>query len=143
MQLLGIRRIRPARRNPVGRPLKGELPQSWLQADNHPPVDVLVDPHPEHLAVELREGQRIRAVDHCLFEASNHSQSMPAPGSPQGSTPSTVGIGCTATGGGRACSSGSLTGPGWLWSSPRTRLDGVREQVTRLLAEYRRGLGTG
>jgi hypothetical protein len=38
MQLLRIRRVRPARRNPFGHPLKGQLPKAGLQADNHPPI---------------------------------------------------------------------------------------------------------
>jgi PPOX class probable F420-dependent enzyme len=32
VQLLGIRRVRPARRNPFGGPLKGQLPQTGPQA---------------------------------------------------------------------------------------------------------------
>jgi hypothetical protein len=78
MQLLRIRRVRPARGNPFGHPLKGQLPKAGLQADNHPAVDVFVDPHSQHLAVELRESPRVRAVDHGLFEASDHTHSISA-----------------------------------------------------------------
>jgi hypothetical protein len=77
VHLLGIHRVRPARRNPWGRPLKGQLPKTRSQADDHPTVDVLVDPHAEHPAVELRESARVRAVDHCLFETSDHAWRMP------------------------------------------------------------------
>src|SRR6266852_7771358 len=34
--------------------------------------------HPQHLTVELRESTRIGAVDHCFFEASDHTESMSA-----------------------------------------------------------------
>lgn len=47
MQLLRICGVGPARRNPFGDPLKGQLPQAGQRADNDPlPVDVFVDPHP-------------------------------------------------------------------------------------------------
>ena len=78
MQLLGIGRVRPARRNPYGGPLKGQLPLSWLQADDHPAIDIFVDSHPQYPAVELRESARVGTVDHCLFEASDHTESMAA-----------------------------------------------------------------
>ncbi len=78
VQLLGIRRVRPARRDPFGGPLKGQLPQAGLQADDHPAIDIFVDPHAQHLAVKLREPARVGAVDHGLFEASDHSESMSA-----------------------------------------------------------------
>jgi hypothetical protein len=76
VQLLGMRRVRPARRNPFGDPLKGQLPKAGLSADYHPAVDVLVDSHPQHLAVEQGQSARVGAVDHCLFEASDHTASM-------------------------------------------------------------------
>lgn len=66
VQLLGMGRVRPVRRNPFSDPLKGQLPQAGLQADDHPAIDVFVDPHPQDLAVELRQSARVRAVDHCL-----------------------------------------------------------------------------
>jgi hypothetical protein len=78
VQLLGICRVRPARRNPFGSPLKGQLPETGLQADDHPAIDIFIDPHPQHLAVELRERARVGAVDHRLFEASDHTESMSA-----------------------------------------------------------------
>ncbi len=78
MHLLRMRRIRPARRNPVGDLLEGELPQAGPGTGNQPAAEVLVDPHPQHLAVEPREEARVRAVDHCLFEASDHTGSMSA-----------------------------------------------------------------
>jgi hypothetical protein len=58
-------------------PLEGQLPETGFQADDHPVADVFIDPHPEQLAVELRESARVGAVDHCLFEASDHTESMP------------------------------------------------------------------
>lgn len=80
MQLLRIGGVRPARGNPFGGQLKGQLPQAGLRADNDPPsVDVFVDPHPQHLAVELGESPWVRAVDHCLFEVSDHTDSISAP----------------------------------------------------------------
>jgi hypothetical protein len=33
---------------------------------------------PQHLAIELREGAQVRAVDHCLLEVSDHTESMSA-----------------------------------------------------------------
>jgi len=36
VQLLGIGRIWPARRNPSGDPLKGQLPEAGLHTDHHP-----------------------------------------------------------------------------------------------------------
>ena len=78
VQLLGMGGVGPARRNPFGGSLKGQLPMAGLQADDHPVTDVFVDPHPQNLAIELRESARVGAVDHCLFEASDHTESMPA-----------------------------------------------------------------
>jgi hypothetical protein len=78
MQLLGIGRIRPARRNPFGDPLERQLAEAWRCADNHPAVDVLIDPHPQHLTVELRQSARVGTVDHCFFEAPDHTESMSA-----------------------------------------------------------------
>lgn len=77
MQLLRIRRVRPAGRNPVGDLLECELAEAGPGADDDPAIDVFVDPHPQHLTVEPREGARVRAVDHCLLETSDHAESMP------------------------------------------------------------------
>lgn len=46
MQLLWIGRVRPVRGNSFGDPLKSQLPQAGLRADDYPPVDVFIDPHP-------------------------------------------------------------------------------------------------
>ena len=43
MQLLGIGRIRPARRDPFGDPLERQLAEARRCADDHPAVDVLID----------------------------------------------------------------------------------------------------
>lgn len=80
MYLLGISRIRPARRNPCGDSLEGQLAEAWLGADDHPAAGVLVDPHSQHLTVEIRESARVRTVDHSFLEASDHTRqhaSMP------------------------------------------------------------------
>ncbi len=76
VQLLRMGRVWPARRDPFTDPLDRQLPQAGLGADNHPAVDVFVDLHAQHLAVELREGARVGAVDHSLLGASDHTQSM-------------------------------------------------------------------
>ena len=78
VQLLGVRRVRPARRDPFGDPLEGQLPEAGLQTDDYPAIDAFVDSHPQHPAVELRESARAGAVDHCLFKAADHTQSMSA-----------------------------------------------------------------
>ena len=46
VQLLGIGRIWPARRNPSGDPLKGQLPEAGPHTYHHPAVNVFVDSHP-------------------------------------------------------------------------------------------------
>jgi hypothetical protein len=46
VHLLGIRGVRPARRNPFGGSLKGQLPETGLQADDYPIADIFIDPHP-------------------------------------------------------------------------------------------------
>jgi len=79
MQLLRIGGVRPARGNPFGDPLKSQLPQARPRADNYPAVDVFVDPHPQYLAVELGESPRVGAVDHCLFQVADHTDSISAP----------------------------------------------------------------
>ena len=78
MQLLGIGRIRPARRDPSSDPLERQLAEARCCADDHPAVDVLIDPHPQHLTVELRQRARVGTVDHCFFEAPDHIESMSA-----------------------------------------------------------------
>jgi hypothetical protein len=72
VHLLGVSRIRPPRRNPVGGTLESQLAQARRGTYDHPAVDIFIDPHPQHLAVELSQGARIGAVDHCLLEASDH-----------------------------------------------------------------------
>ena len=57
---------------------EGQLTQAGPGADDDPAVDVLIDPHAQHLAVELSQSPRAGAVDHCLFEASDHTESMSA-----------------------------------------------------------------
>jgi hypothetical protein len=74
MYLLGIFRIRPARRNPCGDSLEGELAEAWPGADDHPAAGVLVDPHSQHLTVEIRESARVRTVDHSFLEAPDHTR---------------------------------------------------------------------
>jgi hypothetical protein len=76
VQLLRMGRVWPARRDPFVDLLESQLPQAGLSADDHPAVDVLVDLHAQHLAVELREATRVGAVDHSLLEASDHAKSM-------------------------------------------------------------------
>jgi len=46
VQLLRIRRVRPARRNPLTGPLKGQLPQAGPGTNDHPAIDILIDPMP-------------------------------------------------------------------------------------------------
>ena len=75
---LGIGRIRPARRDPFGNPLERQLAEATRCADDHPAADVLVDPHPQHLTVELRQSARVGTVDHCFLEAPDHTGSMSA-----------------------------------------------------------------
>jgi hypothetical protein len=72
VHLLGVRRIRPSRRIPVGGALESHLAQAGRGTYDHPAVDVFINPHPKHLAVELSKSARIGAVDHCLLEASDH-----------------------------------------------------------------------
>jgi hypothetical protein len=76
VQLLRVCRVWPAWRDPFIDPLERQLPEAGLGADHHPAVDVLADLHAQDLAVELREGARVRAVDHSLLEASDHTESM-------------------------------------------------------------------
>ncbi len=76
VQLLRMCRVWPARRDPFIDPPERQLPQAGLGAGNHPAVDVFVDLHAQRLAVELREGARVGAVDHTLLEASDHTGSM-------------------------------------------------------------------
>jgi hypothetical protein len=76
VHLLRIRRVGPAWRNPAGSALEGQLPQARPGTDDHPAADVFVDAHPQHLAVELGKSTRVGAVDHSLFEASDHTESM-------------------------------------------------------------------
>jgi len=78
MQLLGIRRAGPARRDPFGDPLESQLAKAGLGTDDHPAAGVFVDCHPQHLAVEPGESGRVGAVDHCLFQAPDHTHSMSA-----------------------------------------------------------------
>ena len=78
VQLLGIGGVRPARRNPFGSSLKGQLPETGLQADDHPAIGLFIDFHPQHLTVKLRESTRVGTVDHCLFKVSDHTESMSA-----------------------------------------------------------------
>jgi len=73
MHLLRVGRVGPARRNPVGNALEGQLPQPRLGTDDYPAVHICVDPHPEHLAVELGKSARVGAVDHRLLKASDHT----------------------------------------------------------------------
>jgi hypothetical protein len=53
MHSLRVGRVGPARRNPAGSALEGQLTQPRPGADDHPAAGILVDPHPQHLAVEL------------------------------------------------------------------------------------------
>jgi hypothetical protein len=79
MQLLRMGRVGPPRGNPFGDPLKSQLPSARSRAGDDPPVDVFIDPHPQHLAVELGESPGVRAFDHCLFEVSDHTDRISAP----------------------------------------------------------------
>jgi hypothetical protein len=73
VHLLWVGRIRPPRRNPVRSALESQLAQARPGTDDHPAVDVFIDPHSQHLAVELGQSPWIGAVDHCLLEASDHT----------------------------------------------------------------------
>jgi hypothetical protein len=73
MHLLRVGPIGPARGNPVGSALEGQLPQPRPGTDDYPAVHVFVDPHPQYLAVELGKSARVRAVDHHLLKASEHT----------------------------------------------------------------------
>lgn len=76
VQLLRIGRIWSARRDPFDDTLEGKSPQAGPGANDHPVIEVLVDSRPEHLAVELRQSARIRAVDHCFLKVADHTPSM-------------------------------------------------------------------
>ena len=78
VHLLGVRRVGPARRNPGGSALEGQLPQAGPGTNDHPAANVLIDAHPQHLAVEPGKSARVGAVDHCLFEVSDHTETMSA-----------------------------------------------------------------
>ena len=73
MHLLRAGRFGPARRNPVGGALEGQLAQPRSETDDYPAVDIFVDPHPQHVAVGLGKSARVRAVDHCLLKATDHT----------------------------------------------------------------------
>jgi hypothetical protein len=73
VHLLGVSRIRPPRRNPAGSALESQLARARRGTYDYPAVDILVNPHPQYLAVELSQGARVGAVDHCLLEASDHT----------------------------------------------------------------------
>ncbi len=83
VHLLGVSRVGPPRCSPYGGALERQLAQSRIRADDHPISDVLVDDHSQHLGIELGQSSRVRAVDHRLFEASDHMRSMPASENPQ------------------------------------------------------------
>ena len=72
VHLLGVGRVRPPRRNPVDSALESQVAQARPGTYDHPAVDIFVNPHPQHLAVELGKSAGIGAVDHCLLEASDH-----------------------------------------------------------------------
>jgi len=77
VQLLRVGRVGPARRDPFGNALECQLPQAKLGAYDHPVTEIFVHPHPERLAVKLRERAGVRTVDYCLFKAADHSPSLP------------------------------------------------------------------
>jgi hypothetical protein len=81
---LGIRRIGPAWRNPVGGSLESKLAQPGPGTDDDPVTEVFIDAHAEDLAVEVGQCARLRAVDHRLLKASDHAQRMPDPRLPGG-----------------------------------------------------------
>lgn len=76
MQLLGVLRVRPSRRDPGRRTLKCQRAVTRLAADDHPVAAVLVDLHPQHLRVERRKRSRVRAVQHRLLQPSDHAPIM-------------------------------------------------------------------
>lgn len=73
MHLLRVGRVGPARRNPAGGALEGQLAHARPGTDDYPTVDIFVDPHPQYLAVELGKSARVGAIDHCLLKASDHT----------------------------------------------------------------------
>jgi hypothetical protein len=77
VQLLRTGRVWLARWEPFGGQLERQLPAAG-SADDHAAVEVFVDLHAQHLAIELREGAGVRGVEHCLLEVSDHTESMPA-----------------------------------------------------------------
>src|SRR5260221_1441935 len=72
-----VGRVGPARRDPFGNALECQLPQAKLGAYDHPVTEIFVHPHPERLAVKLRERAGVQTVDYCLFKAADHSPSLP------------------------------------------------------------------
>jgi hypothetical protein len=72
-------------RKPVSRlpgirvaPSGSQLAEAGPGTGDYPAVNVLIDSHPQHQAVELRESTRVGAVDYCFLEASDHTESISA-----------------------------------------------------------------
>jgi hypothetical protein len=72
VKLLRVGRVRPSRGDPFSRTLEGQLPEARFGTDDYPVADVLIDPHPEYLAVEPGESAGVGAVDHSLFQMADH-----------------------------------------------------------------------
>ena len=73
MHLLRVGRVGPARRNPAGSPLEGQLAHARPGTDDYPAVDIFDDPHPQYLTVEPGKSARVGAIDDCLLKASDHT----------------------------------------------------------------------
>src|SRR6266536_1467536 len=85
---------RPARRNPLGDPLKGQLPEAASSRMTIQPPMVSLISHTQHLAVEQRESAWVGAVYHRFIDtapASPACKPAGAPGAALADVPGNVG----------------------------------------------------
>jgi hypothetical protein len=72
VQLLWVFRIRPAGRHPLRHSLKRQLTCARSETDDDPVAKILAHLHTQHFCVEVGEHPRIRTVDDCLLQTSDH-----------------------------------------------------------------------
>jgi hypothetical protein len=76
VKLLRTLRIRPPWFSKIRHSLEGKTMAVGVVSDHDPSIALALYPHAQQPHVELRQGPRVRAINHRMFETSDHSSPL-------------------------------------------------------------------